>query len=157
MENLRIAIFPGSFDPFTRGHEDVVRRAVGLFDRVIIAIGYNSQKKRFFEVEMMKKAIATTFSDEPRVSVEIYYELTASFAAKVGARFILRGIRNTTDFEYEAPISQANKHVNSEIETVFLITSPQYTFISSSIVRDLYRFGQDVSKFVPYPLPPYEA
>jgi pantetheine-phosphate adenylyltransferase len=71
MENLRIAIFPGSFDPFTRGHEDVVRRAVGLFDRVIIAIGYNSQKKRFFEVEMMKKAIATTFSDEPRVSVEI--------------------------------------------------------------------------------------
>ncbi|WP_291725771.1 pantetheine-phosphate adenylyltransferase [Bernardetia sp.] len=149
----RIAIFPGSFDPFTKGHEDVVRRGLHLFDKIIISIGFNSQKKRFFELETMEKMIQETFKDEDRIEVQTYSELTALFAKRNGARFILRGIRNTTDFEYETPISQANKHVDSDIETVFLITSPQYTFISSSIVRELYRYGQDVSKFVPYQLP----
>lgn len=149
----RIAVFPGSFDPFTKGHEDVVRRGLHLFDKIIISIGFNSQKKRFFELETMEKMIQETFKDEERIEVQTYSELTALFAKKNGARFILRGIRNTTDFEYETPISQANKHVDSDIETVFLITSPQYTFISSSIVRELYRYGQDVSKFVPYQLP----
>lgn len=149
----RIAIFPGSFDPFTKGHEDVVRRGIHLFDKIIIAIGFNSQKKRFFELETMEKMIQDTFKDEDRIEVQTYSELTALFAKRNGAKFILRGIRNTTDFEYETPISQANKSVDSDIETVFLITSPQYTFISSSIVRELYRYGQDVSKFVPYQLP----
>ncbi|WP_338766835.1 pantetheine-phosphate adenylyltransferase [Bernardetia sp. ABR2-2B] len=149
----RIAIFPGSFDPFTKGHEDVVRRGLHLFDKIIISIGVNSTKKRFFELEVMKTMIQETFKDEDRIEIQPYSELTARFAKRNGARFILRGIRNTTDFEYETPISQANKHVDSDIETVFLITSPQYTFISSSIVRELYRYGQDVSKFVPYQLP----
>lgn len=149
----RIAIFPGSFDPFTKGHEDVVRRGIPLFDKIIISIGFNSEKKRFFSLETMEKMIQETFKDEKNIEVQVYSELTALFAKKNGARFILRGIRNTTDFEYETPISQANKHVDSDIETVFLITSPQYTFISSSIVRELYRYGQDVSKFVPYQLP----
>ncbi len=150
----RIAIFPGSFDPFTKGHEDVVRRGLPLFDKIIISIGFNSEKKRFFPLETMEKMIQETFKDEDNIEIKVYSELTALFAKKNGARFILRGIRNTTDFEYETPISQANKHVDSDIETVFLITSPQYTFISSSIVRELYRYGQDVSKFVPYQLPP---
>ncbi len=149
----RIAIFPGSFDPFTKGHEDVVRRGLPLFDKIIISIGFNSTKKRFFSLETMEKMIGKTFEDEENIEIKVYSELTALFAKKNKARFILRGIRNTTDFEYETPISQANKHVDSDIETVFLITSPQYTFISSSIVRELYRYGQDVSKFVPYQLP----
>ena len=149
----RIAIFPGSFDPFTKGHEDVVRRGLPLFDKIIISIGFNSTKKRFFELEIMQKMIKEIFKDEPTIEVQTYYELTALFAKKNNARFILRGIRNTTDFEYETPISQANKHVDSDIETVFLVTSPEYMFISSSIVRELYRYGQDVSKFVPYQLP----
>ncbi len=149
----RIAIFPGSFDPFTKGHEDVVRRGLPLFDKIIISIGFNSTKKRFFELEIMQKMIKEIFKDEPNIEVQTYSELTALFAKKNNARFILRGIRNTTDFEYETPISQANKHVDSDIETVFLVTSPEYMFISSSIVRELYRYGQDVSKFVPYQLP----
>jgi pantetheine-phosphate adenylyltransferase len=149
----RIAIFPGSFDPFTKGHEDIVRRGLHLFDKIIISIGFNSTKKRFFSLETMQKRIEETFKDEKNIEVQTYSELTALFAKKNEARFILRGIRNTTDLEYETPISQANKHVDSNIETVFLITSPEYTFISSSIVRELYRYGQDVSKFVPYQLP----
>ncbi len=153
----RIAIFPGSFDPFTKGHEDIVRRGLPLFDKIIISIGFNSKKKRFFPLETMKKKIEDVFKDTTAVEVQTYSELTALFAKKNNAKFILRGIRNTTDFEYETPISQANKHVDSNIETIFLITSPEYTFISSSIVRELYRYGQDVSKFVPYQLPAQQS
>lgn len=146
----RIAIFPGSFDPFTLGHEDVVRRGLQVFDQVVIAIGHNTNKKRYFPLDMMEAKIQSTFSNEPRVQVGVFYGLTAQFAEKIGARFILRGLRNTTDFEYENTISQANHHINPSLETVFLITSPALSAINSSIVRELHKFGGDVNKLLPY-------
>lgn len=151
---MRIALFPGSFDPFTNGHLDVVRRGTALFDEVIIAIGNNSSKQRYLPVEQMIALIEGIFQDEPRVSVRAYKGLTADFAREVGARFLLRGLRNTTDFEYENTIAQANRHVNPELETVFLITSPALAAISSTIIREIHRFGGNVDDFVPFPLPP---
>ncbi|OUJ74134.1 pantetheine-phosphate adenylyltransferase [Hymenobacter crusticola] len=151
---MRIALFPGSFDPFTNGHLDVVRRGTALFDQVIIAIGNNSSKTRYLPVEQMITLIESVFQDEPRVSVQAYRGLTADFAKQVGARFLLRGLRNTTDFEYENTIAQANRHVNPELETVFLITSPALAAISSTIIREIHRFGGPVADFVPFTLPP---
>jgi len=150
---MRIALFPGSFDPFTNGHLDVVRRGTLLFDQVIIAIGNNSSKTRYLPVEQMIALIESVFQDEPRVSVQAYKGLTADFAKQVGARFLLRGLRNTTDFEYENTIAQANRHVNPELETVFLITSPMLAAISSTIIREIHRFGGSVDDFVPFKLP----
>ncbi len=149
----RIALFPGSFDPFTKGHEDIVLRGLQLFDEIIIAIGYNSQKSnRYFDVNMMVECIEKTFKDYPSITVQTYAELTAEFARKNKARFLLRGLRNTTDFEYENGISQVNRHLNAELESVFLITSPQFASISSSIIREVHRYKGDVSGFLPYPL-----
>ena len=148
----RLALFPGTFDPFTNGHLDVVRRGAALFDEVIIALGNNSSKTRYLPVEQMLELIAHVFRDEPRVSVQAYKGLTADFAREVGARFLLRGLRNTTDFEYENTIAQANRHVNPALETVFLITSPALAAISSTIIREIHRFGGNVNDFVPYPL-----
>lgn len=146
----RIAVFPGSFDPFTLGHEDVVRRGLQVFDEVVIAIGHNTNKVRYFALEEMEGKIKTLFANEPRVKVVVFYGLTGQFAQKIGARFILRGLRNTTDFEYENTISQANHHINPELETVFLITSPALSAINSSIVRELHRFGGNVNPLLPY-------
>ncbi|GGG48219.1 pantetheine-phosphate adenylyltransferase [Hymenobacter glacieicola] len=151
---MRIALFPGSFDPFTNGHLDVVRRGTTLFDEVIIAIGNNSSKQRYLPVEQMISLIEEIFREEPRVSVRAYKGLTADFAREVGARFLLRGLRNTTDFEYENTIAQANRHVNPALETVFLITSPTLAAISSTIIREIHRFGGNVDDFVPFHLPP---
>lgn len=148
----KIALFPGSFDPFTKGHEDIVLRGISLFDEIIIAIGINAQKKRYFSSKFMIESISETFKDYPQIKVIEYQELTAHFAKKQGANYILRGVRNTIDFEYENTIAQANKHIFGELETVFLITSPQLAYISSTIVRDLHRYGEDVSKLIPYPL-----
>lgn len=148
----RIAIFPGSFDPFTKGHEDVVLRALGLFDHIVIAIGNNMSKQRYFDIELMKLKIRETFHHDPRVSVEDFKGLTADFAKKSGAGFILRGLRNTTDFEYENSISQANRLVNPGLETVFLITSPSLSAIRSTIVRELHKYGGPVAEFLPYTL-----
>ncbi|OWP64514.1 pantetheine-phosphate adenylyltransferase [Hymenobacter amundsenii] len=153
---MRIALFPGSFDPFTNGHLDVVRRGTELFDEVIIAIGNNSSKQRYLPVEVMQGMIEDVFRDEPQVSVRSYKGLTADFAREVGARFLLRGLRNTTDFEYENTIAQANRHVNPALETVFLITSPALAAISSTIIREIHRFGGNVDDFVPFTLPKYE-
>lgn len=150
----KIALFPGSFDPFTRGHHDIVTRGMALFDEIIIGIGTNINKKRFFPVKVMEELIKESFSDTARIKVISYDGLTAKIAREVGARYILRGLRNTTDFEYENAISQVNRYVYEEIETVFLITSPHLAPISSSIVRDLYRYGQNVDEFLPYSLPP---
>lgn len=150
---MRIALFPGSFDPFTNGHLDVVRRGAGLFDKIIIAIGNNSSKQRYLPVEQMISLIEGVFQDEPNVSVQAYKGLTADFARETGAKYLLRGLRNTTDFEYENTIAQANRHVNPELETVFLITSPTLAAISSTIIREIHRFGGNVDDFVPFALP----
>jgi pantetheine-phosphate adenylyltransferase len=148
-----IALFPGSFDPFTKGHEDIVLRGLQLFDEIIIAIGYNSQKNtRYFNIELMIDCIERTFKNYPNIKVLTYSELTAGLAEKHGATFLLRGLRNTTDFEYENSISQVNRKLNTELESVFLITSPQLTWISSSIIREVHRYGGDVSEFLPYKL-----
>jgi pantetheine-phosphate adenylyltransferase len=149
----KIAIFPGSFDPFTKGHHDIVCRGLTIFDKVIVAIGYNSQKQRYFDIEQMIGHIQSAFSTERRVSVLEYDQLTASLAKEHDARYLLRGLRNTTDFEYENSISQVNRYLNSELETVFLITSPQYASISSSIIREVHKYGGDITDFLPYPLP----
>ncbi|MFC5270376.1 pantetheine-phosphate adenylyltransferase [Adhaeribacter terreus] len=148
----RIAIFPGSFDPFTNGHLDVVQRGTELFDEIIIAIGNNSNKKRAWEVEQMVEIIADIFKDQPHITVQSYKGLTADFARQVGAKFLLRGLRNTTDFEYENTIAQANRHVNKDLETVFLITSPHLAAISSSIIREIHAYGGNVDDFIPFRL-----
>ena len=149
---IRKAIFPGSFDPFTKGHEDVVLRSLGLFDEIVIAIGHNSAKKRYFPLELMVQKIEETFAHEPRISVAVFEGLTAHFAQSINASFILRGLRNTTDFEYENSISQANRMINDGLETVFLITSPSLSAIRSTIVRDLHKYGGPVNDFLPYQL-----
>jgi pantetheine-phosphate adenylyltransferase len=149
----RIALFPGSFDPFTKGHEDIVLRGLQLFDEIIIAVGYNSGKtQRYFPIDFMVSKILETFKDKPSIKVLTYSELTAEFAKKNGAKYLLRGLRNTTDFEYENSIAQVNKHLNSDLESVFLITSPHFAAISSSIIREVHKYKGDVSGFLPYRL-----
>jgi pantetheine-phosphate adenylyltransferase len=149
----RIALFPGSFDPFTRGHEDIVLRGLKVFDEIIIAIGYNSQKSsRYFPIEMMVERINGIFKADDRIKVLTYSELTAELARRLGARYLLRGLRNTTDFEYENSVAQVNRHLNADLESVFLITSPQFASISSSIIREVHRYGGDVSGLIPYKL-----
>ncbi len=153
MTKKRIALFPGSFDPFTRGHEDIVLRGLSLFDEIIISIGYNQAKSsRYFPIEQMVGYIEETFTTYPQIRVVTYAELTAEFARRNGARYLLRGIRNTTDFEYENSISQINRKLYDELESVFLITSPQFAWISSSIIREVHGYGGDVSGYLPYKL-----
>lgn len=149
----KIALFPGSFDPFTKGHQDIVLRGLQLFDEIIIAIGYNAQKSsRYFEISFMVDRISGAFKDHQNIRVVTFSELTAEFARKNGARFLLRGLRNTTDFEYENSISQVNKKLYPDLESVFLITSPQLAWISSSIVREVHKYKGDVSELLPYAL-----
>lgn len=149
----RIAIFPGSFDPFTKGHEDIVLRGLKLFDEIIVAIGHNSKKaNRYFEISYMEEKVNETFENIPEVKVLVYNELTAQIADKLKASYILRGLRNTTDFEYENSISQVNRDLNNRLETVFLITSPQLAAVNSSIIREVHRYGGDVQKYLPYAL-----
>lgn len=147
----KIAIFPGSFDPYTLGHHDIVMRSLNLFDEVIIGIGYNSTKKsRYFEIDDMVQKVESVYENTPGVKVIVYNELTSTLAKKHDAKFLIRGLRNTTDFEYENTISQMNRYLNDELETVFLITSPRYAAISSTIIREVHRFGGDVTDFLPY-------
>lgn len=148
----RIALFPGSFDPFTKGHEDIVLRGLKLFDEIYIGIGRNTSKQRYFPLEVMSGLIENTFVDYPAVKVVTYDDLTANVARGLGARFLLRGLRNTTDFEYENSISQVNRYVYEDVETVFLITSPHLAPISSSIIRELHRYGKNIDEFLPYKL-----
>jgi pantetheine-phosphate adenylyltransferase len=153
MPEKKIALFPGSFDPFTKGHEDIVLRGLSLFDEIIISIGYNKAKSsRYFPIDRMITYIEQTFRNHSAISVVTYAELTAEFARKNGARYLLRGIRNTTDFEYENSISQINRKLYNDLESVFLITSPQFAWISSSIIREVHGYGGDVSGYLPYKL-----
>lgn len=145
---MKKAIFPGSFDPITNGHYDIIKRGVSLFDEVIVAIGVNAEKKYMFSLEDRKRFIEEAFKDEPKVKVITYSGLTIDLCKKENAEFILRGLRNPADFEFEKAIAHTNR-VMSKIETVFLLTAARTSFISSSIVRDVLRNGGDISKLVP--------
>ncbi|MCQ2342227.1 MAG: pantetheine-phosphate adenylyltransferase [Paludibacteraceae bacterium] len=145
---MKKAIFPGSFDPFTIGHYDIVNRGLKLFDHITIGIGRNSVKKETFPIRERLNAIQKIFGDDPRVDVQIYDCLTVDFAKQVDAQFILRGIRCVEDFEYERNMAEANKQLG-DIETILLYTRPEYAHISSTLVRDLYSYNKDVSAFVP--------
>lgn len=145
---MKRAIFPGSFDPITLGHHDIIMRGISLFDELIIAIGENAEKRYMFNLEQRTEFITRAFRDEPRISVATYSGLTVDFCKKVGAGFILRGLRNPADFEFEKAIAHTNRKL-SEIETVFLLTSSGKSYISSSIVRDVIRNGGDYTGLVP--------
>ena len=145
---MKRAIFPGSFDPFTIGHHDIVMRALNLFDEIIIGIGHNYTKRETFPLSERLAAIQRIYDNEPRVRVEVYDGLTVDFAAQHNAQFILRGVRSTQDFEYERNIAEANKQLSS-IETVLLYTRPEYAHISSTLVRDLYSHNKDITPFLP--------
>ncbi|GHV57524.1 phosphopantetheine adenylyltransferase [Bacteroidia bacterium] len=144
----KIALFPGTFDPFTIGHLSLIERGLQLVDEIIIAIGINPNKKTFYSLQQRMETISTLFRDNSRVSVRAYEGLTVDFAQETGAQFILRGIRSVNDFEYEKNIADVNRQL-SGIETFVLFTEPEHTHISSSIVRELLSYGKDVSTFVP--------
>lgn len=146
--SIRRALFPGSFDPFTIGHQSLVSRGLALADEIVIAIGINEQKQGFFPAKARAEAIHILYKDEPRVKVCTYNSLTVDFAHAVGADFILRGIRSVIDFEYEKNIADVNRSI-AGIETVFLLAEPEYAHISSSVVRELLHFGKDVQMFIP--------
>ena len=145
----KIAVFPGSFDPFTIGHESVVNRAISMFDKIIIMIGYNANKKSFFPIEKRVKWINQVFQNVEKVEVRIHDGLTVDFCKEVGARYILRGLRTSADFEYERAIAQINKKMHPEIETVFLLTLPEHTPVNATIIRDIVFHGGDASMFLP--------
>lgn len=145
---MKKAIFPGSFDPFTLGHEDIIKRAIPLFDEIVIAIGINAEKKYMFSLEERKRFIEETFLDEPKISVLTYKGLTIDLCHKQKADFIIRGLRNPADFEFEKAIAHTNRRL-SKIETVFLLTAADTSFISSSIVRDVIRNSGKYELLVP--------
>lgn len=145
----RIAIFPGSFDPFTVGHESIVKRALPLFDKIVIMIGYNTNKKQAFPVEKREQWIRKVFKNEPKIQIERHEGLTVDFCKKVNARYILRGLRTSSDFEYERAIAQVNKKMHPQIESVFLLTMPEHTPVTSTIVRDIIMHDGDASMFLP--------
>lgn len=146
---MKRAVFPGSFDPITRGHEALVLRALSLFDEIIVAIGTNSQKNYFFSIEKRLSWIEFVFRDYPQVKVAVYEGLTVDYCRKSNAGFILRGLRTSADFEFERGIGQVNKLLLPDVETVFLLTSPELTPVTSGIVRDVFKNGGDVSSFIP--------
>jgi pantetheine-phosphate adenylyltransferase len=145
---MRKAIFPGSFDPITLGHEDIIRRGIPLFDEIVIAIGVNAEKKYMFSLEDRQRFVEETFRDEPKVKVIVYEGLTIELCQKIKANFILRGLRNPADFEFEKAIAHTNRRL-SKIETVFLLTAAKTSFISSSIVRDVVRHNGEYEILVP--------
>lgn len=148
-QNQRTAIYPGSFDPITKGHLDVLERASKMFDRVIIAVLKNSSKKSFLPVEDRVELIRESVKELDNVEVDSFEGLTVEYAQSKGAHFLIRGLRAISDFEYELQLCQTNSAIAPDIDTVFLTTKPKYNFISSSIVKELSYFGTDVSKFVP--------
>lgn len=145
----RICLFPGTFDPITMGHVDIIHRAVSLFDKLVIGIGINSSKAPMFSIEQRQNWMKEIFKDEPRIDVMAYEGLTVDCCKKIGANYILRGIRYVSDFEYEKAIADMNRMLVPTIETIFLTCSPQYSTISSTLVRDVIRNGGNVSMFVP--------
>src|SRR4030066_1546867 len=149
MRMKKIAVFPGSFDPFTIGHEAIVERALSIFDEIIIAVGANALKKSYYSLDTRKEMISLVFKDESRVRVDHYEGLTVDYCQKYGAKYILRGLRTAADFEFERAIAQVNKAMLTDVETVFILTLPEHTSINSSIVREILKYGGDAQKFVP--------
>jgi pantetheine-phosphate adenylyltransferase len=145
----RTAVFPGSFDPFTIGHEAIARRALSLFDEIIIALGANALKKNYYPLTTRKEMITRIFSDEPRIRVDHYEGLTVEYCININAGYLIRGLRTAADFEFERAIAQVNRVMAPGVESVFLLTVPEHSHINSSIVRDIIRSGGDASRFVP--------
>ena len=145
----KTALFPGSFDPITKGHESIVKRAIGLFDEIIVAIGNNANKNCYFPLEKRQHWIEQVFANEPTVSVQNYDGLTVDFCKKVNAKFILRGLRSSADFEFEKTIAQMNKAMTADVETIFILTTPELSAINSTILRDILKHGGNVSQFIP--------
>lgn len=146
---MKIAVFPGSFDPITIGHVDLVRRALPLFDKIIVAVGINSTKKYLFPLEQRMDWLQKVFAPYPQVGVDSFPNLTAHYCQRIGAEYLLRGLRNASDFDYEKTISQLNHIVGGGIETIFLIAQPEYSHISSTIVREIIIGGADATPFIP--------
>ena len=145
----KTAVFPGSFDPFTIGHEAIVRRALELFDEIVIAVGANALKKNYYSLPTRKLMVSRVFAGEPRITVDHYEGLTVDYCRKIKAGYLVRGLRTAADFEFERAIAQVNKVMAPEIESVFLLTVPEHSHINSTIVRDIIRSGGDASLFVP--------
>ncbi len=145
----RICLFPGTFDPVTLGHTDIINRALPLFDKIIVGIGINSSKNPMFSADQRMEWFNEIYSDEPKVESAVYEGLTVNFCEKIGARYILRGIRYVSDFEYEKTIADANRTLDNKIETIFLTGEPKYTSVASTIVRDILRNGGNASPFLP--------
>ena len=146
----KIALFPGSFDPIHIGHIDIVERAIPLFEKIYIGIGKNAQKKSLFPLEKRKKWLEDFFSENENIEIITYEGLTVNTCKKLGAKYIIRGLRNSGDFEFEKGIAQMNQSMFPDIETVFFLTRPEYAAVSSSILRDIYRNKGDISPFVPH-------
>ena len=146
---MKIALFPGSFDPVTKAHVDILRRSIPLFDKIVIGIGLNSTKPAFLNAEMRKKMLNAVFANDPKVEVAIYEGLTVDFCKKIKASYMIRGIRTVSDFEYEKAIAQMNHAMVPEIESIFIVSKPGYSSISSTIVRDILRNKGDVRQFIP--------
>lgn len=146
---MKIALFPGSFDPVTKAHVDILKRSISLFDRVVIGIGINSTKQALLSIDARKKMLEAVFADEPKVEIQTYSGLTVDFCKQIGANYMIRGIRTVSDFEYEKAIAQMNHALVPEIESIFIVSKPGYSSISSTIVRDILRNKGDISQFVP--------
>jgi pantetheine-phosphate adenylyltransferase len=146
---MKIALFPGSFDPVTKAHVDILKRSISLFDKVVIGIGLNSTKQALLSIEARKKMLEAVFANEPKVEIQTYSGLTVDFCKEIGANYMIRGIRTVSDFEYEKAIAQMNHALVPEIESIFIVSKPGYSSISSSIVRDILRNKGDISQFVP--------
>ena len=145
----KIAVFPGSFDPFTKGHEDVISRALPLFDKLFIAIGFNSEKRSFFTLKQRLKMIGKLYQEEPGIVLDSYEGLTVDYCKKVGAKYLLRGLRTAADFEYERAVAQINRKMNPEVETVFILAVPEFTPVNSTIIREILKYGGDARQFLP--------
>ena len=145
----RISVFPGSFSPFSIGHQSIVDRALPLFDKIVISIGINSEKPQYFSVDKRMKWIKDVYNNNPKIDVKQYKRLTVDFCKKENANYILRGLRDSRDFKFEKNIAHMNKELNPNIETIFIITSPKISHISSSIIRDIIKNGGNVRKFMP--------
>jgi pantetheine-phosphate adenylyltransferase len=154
---MKIALFPGSFDPVTKAHVDILKRSVPLFDRLIIGIGVNSTKQPFLSAELRQRMLQAVFADEPRIEVETYEGLTVDYCRKIGASYMIRGIRTVSDFEYEKAIAQMNHALAPDIESIFIVSKPGYSSISSTIVREIIKYNGDISQFVPAAALPFIA